>query len=82
MDADNIELELQNNLAIQAWSSRLLADGMIASARSTRGVRINGIDLDSEAKLTPIASHIIEGFGSIGIFYGTHDLKSQIDFFS
>ncbi|MGF1833339.1 ABC transporter permease [Photobacterium sanguinicancri] len=61
VDADNIELDLQNNPAIQAWSSRLLADGMIASARSTRGVRINGIDLDSEAKLTPIASHIVDG---------------------
>ncbi|OZS42521.1 ABC transporter permease [Photobacterium sanguinicancri] len=61
VDAENIEEALDENPAVQAWSGRLLADGMIASARSTRGVRINGIDIVSEAKLTPIASHIVDG---------------------
>ncbi|MBY6185136.1 ABC transporter permease [Marinobacter hydrocarbonoclasticus] len=46
---------------ITAWSGRFIADGMVASARSTRGIRINGVIPAQEAVVTPVASHIIEG---------------------
>ncbi|SDJ68050.1 ABC-type transport system, involved in lipoprotein release, permease component [Ferrimonas sediminum] len=46
---------------VAATSGRYLAEGMVASARATRGVRINGIDADREAAVTPIAGHILQG---------------------
>lgn len=46
---------------VKAWSARFVADGMVASARSARGVRINGIDLGSEASVTPLATSIKQG---------------------
>nr|VVV03778.1 ABC transporter permease YtrF [Aliivibrio wodanis] len=46
---------------VKAWTSRTLVNGMIASARSTCGIQVNGIDLESEPKITPIAEHILEG---------------------
>lgn len=46
---------------VKAWTSRTLVNGMIASARSTCGIQVNGIDLESEPKITPIAEHIFEG---------------------
>lgn len=56
-----IEQHLDNNKDVQRWVSRFLVDGMIASARSTRGVRINGIDHEKERAFTPIAEHLVEG---------------------
>ncbi|MCW8330780.1 ABC transporter permease [Photobacterium sp. SDRW27] len=52
---------IQQQPGVIAWSPRFLADGMVASARSSRGVRINGIDLASEAQVTPLASSIKQG---------------------
>ncbi|MCF7453948.1 FtsX-like permease family protein [Vibrio sp. A1-1] len=46
---------------VKAVSARFLADGMIASARSTRGVRINGINIEQEQSITPLKSHVIDG---------------------
>ena len=46
---------------IKAWTSRQLAQGMIASAHSARGITILGIDLESEVQVTPIADNIIAG---------------------
>ena len=46
---------------VMAWSPRFLADGMVASARSACGVRINGIELESEAQVTPLADNIVAG---------------------
>ncbi|QYJ87268.1 ABC transporter permease [Shewanella mesophila] len=46
---------------VKAFSARFLVDGMIASARANRGIRINGVDSDAEAKVTPIAGSIIQG---------------------
>jgi len=46
---------------VTAVSARFIAQGMIASARSNRGVQINGIDLVNEAKITPLSSHITQG---------------------
>lgn len=53
--------ELDNNPVVLAWSGRFIADGMIGSARSTRGVKINGIDMQSESRVTPILEGIVEG---------------------
>ncbi|USD35908.1 FtsX-like permease family protein [Ferrimonas sp. SCSIO 43195] len=52
---------LNQQAEVAASSGRYLAEGMVASARATRGVRINGVDADSEAAVTPIASHILQG---------------------
>lgn len=59
--SEQIIEQLRDMPDVSAWSARFIADGMVASARSTRGVKINGIDLEAEAKVTPLVSHIIEG---------------------
>lgn len=46
---------------LKGWSARFVADGMVASARSNRGVRINGVDLDAESKVTPLVDNITQG---------------------
>lgn len=56
-----ITKQLEKAPQVKAWTSRTLVNGMIASARSTRGIQVNGIDLESEPKITPIADHILEG---------------------
>ena len=53
--------QLDSSAEIKAWTSRQLAQGMIASARSTRGVTILGIDINREVNITPIAGNIIDG---------------------
>ncbi|MGF1871056.1 ABC transporter permease [Photobacterium indicum] len=59
--SEQIIEQLRDMPDVSAWSARFIADGMVASARSTRGVKINGINLEAEAKVTPLVSHIIEG---------------------
>jgi putative ABC transport system permease protein len=59
--SEQIIAQLRDMPDVSAWSARFIVDGMVASARSTRGVKINGIDLEAEAKVTPLVSHIIEG---------------------
>lgn len=61
VDTPQLLQRLNSDPQIQALSARFLVDGMIGSAHSSRGVRINGIDLDAEARLTPLSTHIIEG---------------------
>lgn len=46
---------------VKAFSTRFLVDGMIASARANRGIRINGIDSLHEAEVTPIVGCITQG---------------------
>ena len=53
--------ELDKISEVIAWSERFIVDGMVASARSSRGVRVNGVDIDAEARVTPIASSVKEG---------------------
>nr|WP_319552776.1 FtsX-like permease family protein [uncultured Vibrio sp.] len=60
-NADVIAATLANQQQVKAVSERFLADGMIASARSTRGIRINGIDIVQEQQITPLAEHILLG---------------------
>ncbi|CAM3624951.1 ABC transporter permease YtrF precursor [Vibrio aerogenes CECT 7868] len=60
-DAERLQLQLAHNPQVKAFSARFLIDGMISSARSSRGVRINGIDTEAEAKLTPLAGSMVAG---------------------
>ncbi|MBR9789198.1 MAG: ABC transporter permease [Vibrionaceae bacterium] len=60
-DAHIIATALANQQQVKAVSERFLVDGMIASARSTRGIRINGIDIIQEQQITPLAQHIQQG---------------------
>lgn len=39
-----ITRRLEQAPQVKAWTSRTLVNGMIASARSTRGIQVNGID--------------------------------------
>ncbi|MGV2988522.1 ABC transporter permease [Vibrio sp. E150_011] len=59
--SEAITNQFNNDPRILKWTSRFLVDGMIASPRSTRGVRIVGVDPTIEANFTPISQHIIEG---------------------
>ncbi|GIU28862.1 ABC transporter permease [Shewanella colwelliana] len=52
---------LQRMPQVKAFSTRFLVDGMIASARANRGIRINGIDSLHEAEVTPIVGSITQG---------------------
>ncbi|MCE0495829.1 ABC transporter permease [Vibrio salinus] len=67
-DSDALLGQLAQNPAVQAFSARFLIDGMIGSARSSKGVRINGINPPAEARLTPLEDSIIKGawFSEVG----------------
>ncbi|MCL9773604.1 ABC transporter permease [Vibrio methylphosphonaticus] len=60
-DSQAIAEQLDNQPDVLKWSSRFLVDGMMASARSTRGVRIVGVDHEIEADFTPLSQHITDG---------------------
>ncbi|WP_431787161.1 ABC transporter permease [Vibrio harveyi] len=60
-DAEKISKVLTSNREVKAISERFLADGMIASARSTRGIRINGVNIEQEQNITPLSKHIVDG---------------------
>ncbi|MGR5397003.1 ABC transporter permease [Vibrio harveyi] len=59
--AEKISKVLASNREVKAISERFLADGMIASARSTRGIRINGVNIEQEQNITPLSKHIVDG---------------------
>jgi len=61
VEPERITAELAKMSEVIAWSERFIVDGMVASARSSRGVRINGVDIDAEASVTPIAASVTEG---------------------
>ncbi|EKO3853037.1 ABC transporter permease [Vibrio harveyi] len=60
-DANKIGKVLSANREVKAISERFIADGMIASARSTRGIRINGVNIVQEQNITPLSKHIVDG---------------------
>ncbi|MDV6252926.1 ABC transporter permease [Vibrio sp. EA2] len=57
-NANVIATTLASQQQVKAVSERFLVDGMIASARSTRGIHINGINIVQEQQITPLAEHI------------------------
>lgn len=52
---------LNKKTQIKVWTTRHLAEGMIASARSTRGITINGVEAEKEAMIRPISDAIQTG---------------------
>ncbi|WP_064605135.1 ABC transporter permease [Photobacterium sp. J15] len=61
VDASQLQQAIAELTDVKAWSARFVADGMVASARSARGVRITGVEPDAEAQVTPIAESIEQG---------------------
>ncbi|WED24192.1 ABC transporter permease [Vibrio sp. JC009] len=60
-DAQTLITAIEQNPDVKYWSARFVVDGMIGSARSNRGVQINGVDPDAEAQITPLAENLIAG---------------------
>ncbi|MGF1737058.1 ABC transporter permease [Photobacterium satsumensis] len=61
VDLAGVEKAIATLPGLKGWSARFVADGMVASARSNRGVRINGIDIEAESNVTPLAENITQG---------------------
>lgn len=61
VDLSEVEKAVAALPGLKGWSARFVADGMVASARSNRGVRINGIDTQAESTVTPLADNITQG---------------------
>ncbi|MGR5140876.1 ABC transporter permease [Photobacterium sp. DNB23_23_1] len=61
VDLAEVEKAIATLPGLKGWSARFVADGMVASARSNRGVRINGIDIEAESTVTPLAENITQG---------------------
>ena len=53
--------ELRDWQEVQAVTTRIILNGMIASARKASGVQIRGIDLENEALVTRLDSLIVDG---------------------
>ncbi|CCN85727.1 putative ABC-type antimicrobial peptide transport system, permease component [Vibrio nigripulchritudo SFn27] len=60
-NSDSLKESIESKAGVKAVSSRFLVNGMIASARSTRGTRINGVNLHDEKAITPLSDHLTEG---------------------
>ena len=60
-EADSMAETIRQQDGIEAVTVRQVIDGMLASAASTRGVRINGISTASEIRVTDLQESIIEG---------------------
>jgi ABC-type lipoprotein release transport system permease subunit len=60
-EADKLAATIRQQDGIEAVTVRQVIDGMLASAASTRGVRINGIETREEILVTDIAESVIEG---------------------
>ena len=60
-EADILAESIRQKQGVGAVAVRQVVDGMLASAASTRGVRINGITTDDEIRVTDIAEGIVAG---------------------
>jgi ABC-type lipoprotein release transport system permease subunit len=60
-DYQKVESILKSNSAIESYSKRVLAAGILSSANNSSGVLIKGIDPLEESKVSIIKSSIIEG---------------------
>ncbi len=60
-DAERIAERIQTQKGVAGVTTRQVVDGIVASAASTRGVRINGVDAESEKRVTAVADSIVEG---------------------
>lgn len=62
-DAEELAEKIRRTDGVQGVAVRQVVDGMMASAASSRGVRINGVDAEHEALVTGVADRIVEGGG-------------------
>jgi ABC-type lipoprotein release transport system permease subunit len=60
-NADEFAANIRRQDGVEAVTVRQVVDGMLASAASSRGVRINGITTRDEIKVTDIALSLVEG---------------------
>jgi len=60
-DADAVAADIRKIPGVEGVTVRHVVDGMLASAASTRGVRINGIITADEAVVTYLKESIVEG---------------------
>ncbi len=58
---DSVQTALHSQADIAAYSPRSLAQGMLATASSSTGITINGVDANREDSSTHLSSKIIEG---------------------
>ncbi len=60
-DINEVEKILEETKGIKDWSKRILIEGMAASATSTFGVQIIGVEKNSEKKVTRLNHHLVDG---------------------
>lgn len=58
---ESITSHLDRDPRVQSHTSRTLTDGMLQSPVKTAGVRIRGIDVESEKRTTTLHDHMAEG---------------------
>ena len=59
--ADAMAREIRGISGVSGVTVRHVVDGMLASAASTRGVRINGIRVQDESAVTSLAESLVDG---------------------
>lgn len=60
-DAEQLADDIRKQPGVAAVAVRQVVNGMMASAATTRGVRIHGIDIDQETKVTAVADSLVTG---------------------
>lgn len=60
-EADRLADVIRHQPGVEGVTVRQVVDGMLASAATSRGVRINGIRTADEAKVTDLAQSLVEG---------------------
>jgi ABC-type lipoprotein release transport system permease subunit len=60
-DAEQYEEILDKNENVEAYSSRLVVNAMVASSRSSSGIRVSGVDTTAENQTTALNGKVVEG---------------------
>jgi ABC-type lipoprotein release transport system permease subunit len=60
-EADRLAADIRRQPGVTGAAVRQVVNGMMASAANSRGVRINGIEVADEVKVTAVAEKIIKG---------------------
>lgn len=58
---DKVENAIKQNSQVKAYAKRWIIVGMFASAKTTRGGFITGMDIEKEKKVSDISKQIVEG---------------------
>ncbi|MBE0501745.1 MAG: ABC transporter permease [Desulfuromonadales bacterium] len=60
-EAENLAASIRQQSGVEAVTARQVVDGMLASAASSRGVRINGIRPQDEIRVTDLQQSLVAG---------------------